>query len=111
EKLGDLMMRAKNPSVGTTVAQGIVSLRVNSRFDSREQAQRQLDQTVHACYEKLGELIFGEDDQPLQQVVGKMLAASKKTVTTAESCTGGLLAKMLTDVSGSSEYFQTGFVT
>ena len=47
----------------------------------------------------------------MPEVVGVSLASSRKTVTTAESCTGGLLAKMLTDVSGSSAYFKTGFVT
>jgi PncC family amidohydrolase len=44
-------------------------------------------------------------------VVAKLLTSSKKTVTTAESCTGGLLAKMLTDIPGSSDFFKTGFVT
>jgi nicotinamide-nucleotide amidase len=111
EKLGDLMKRDRNPSVGTTVANGIVSLRVNARFDSKDEAQRELDATTELCRAALGDLIFGEDDQTLQQVVGGMLKSAGKTVTTAESCTGGLLAKMLTDVSGSSDYFQTGFVT
>jgi nicotinamide-nucleotide amidase len=111
EKLGALMSRARNPSVGTTVANGIVSLRVNASFDSRDQAQRQLDETERACRAALGELIFGADSQTIQEVVGQLLASSGKTVATAESCTGGLLAKMLTDVPGSSQYFQTGFVT
>jgi nicotinamide-nucleotide amidase len=111
ELLGDLMKRDRNPSVGTTVANGIVSLRLNSRFDSREQAERELEETDRACRAALGELIFGADDESLQQVVGQLLASSRKTVATAESCTGGLLAKMLTDVSGSSEYFHTGFIT
>ena len=111
EKLGPLMMRQKNPSVGTTVSQGIVSLRVNARFASREQAQRELDQTVAACEQALGDLIFGNDGATLASTVAEMLAASRKTVATAESCTGGLLAKMLTDVPGSSAYFTQGWVT
>jgi nicotinamide-nucleotide amidase len=111
EKLGDLMQRDRNPSVGTTVSQGIVSLRVNSRFESRGRAAAELERTVALCRDRLGDLIYGVDEQTLQQVVGSMLAAFRKTVTTAESCTGGLLAKMLTDVSGSSDYFKMGFVT
>jgi nicotinamide-nucleotide amidase len=111
EMLGEQMMRNRNPSVGTTVANGIVSLRLNSRFDSRDEAQRQLDDNDRACRAALGDLIFGADDDTLQQVVGQLLATNRKTVATAESCTGGLLAKMLTDVAGSSEYFHTGFVT
>jgi nicotinamide-nucleotide amidase len=111
EKLGEMMMRAKNPSVGTTVSQGIVSLRINSRFDSRERAQRELDRVEQECRERLGDLIFGADDETLAMAIAASLAPSRKTIATAESCTGGLLAKMLTDVPGSSEYFQTGFVT
>ncbi|WP_353242775.1 nicotinamide-nucleotide amidase [Providencia sp.] len=43
--------------------------------------------------------------------IGKKLQAQGKTITTAESCTGGWIAKVLTDISGSSDYFQRGFVT
>lgn len=111
EKLGDLMRRDRNPSVGTTVSAGIVSLRINSRFDSREQAAQALEQTVQCCRDALGDLIYGQDEQTLQDVVGRMLIERKQTVSTAESCTAGLLAKMLTDVSGSSEYFHAGFIT
>lgn len=111
EKLGDQMMRNRNPSVGTTVANGIVSLRLNSRFDSRDVAQRQLEETDRACRTALGDLIFGADEETLQESVARLLTTSRKTVATAESCTGGLLAKMLTDVAGSSGYFHTGFVT
>jgi nicotinamide-nucleotide amidase len=111
EKLGDLMRRDRNPSVGTTVSNGYVSLRINAYFDSRETAQRELHQTEQACRSALGDIIWGEDDQTLQEVVGKMLIRAGKTVATAESCTGGLLAKMLTDISGSSAYFGRGWVT
>jgi nicotinamide-nucleotide amidase len=111
EKLGDLMRRDRNPTVGTTASGGTVTLRVNSRGESHEQAQEMLDRTVEACRIAVGELVYGEDEQTLQEVVGRTLAEKKLTVTTAESCTGGLLAKMITDVSGSSEYFKAGFVT
>ena len=111
EMLGEHMMRSRNPSVGTTVSNGIVSLRVNARFDSRERAAEEIERTVEACRARLGDLIFGADEVTLQQAVAERLAASRTTVTTAESCTGGLLAKMLTDVPGSSDYFKTGFIT
>jgi nicotinamide-nucleotide amidase len=111
EKLGDLMRRDRNPSVGTTASGGVVTLRINVRGESRQAALEQLDQTADACRVALGELIWGEDDQQLQEVIGKMLAERKLTVTTAESCTGGLLSKMITDVAGSSDYFKAGFIT
>jgi nicotinamide-nucleotide amidase len=111
EKLGDLMTRGRNPSVGTTVSHGIVSVRVNARFDSRGQAEQELERAVEQCRACLGDLIFGADEQTLEQVVGRMLADTRRTVATAESCTGGLLAKMFTDVHGSSEWFLQGWVT
>jgi nicotinamide-nucleotide amidase len=111
ERLGDLMNRKRNPSVGTTVANGIVSLRINSSFDSAEKAGAELEATTAICREKLGDLIYGQDEQSIQQVVAALLIEKNAKVTTAESCTGGLLAKMLTDVPGSSAYFKTGFIT
>lgn len=114
EKLGSLMMRQKNPSVGTTVAEGQVSIRVNSRFPSREEALQQLEAACARCVESLGDLIYGQDDDNLPHVVANLLLSHQQdnnTVATAESCTGGLLAKMLTDVPGSSEYFHRGWVT
>ena len=111
EKLGELMMRQKNPSVGTTVSQGIVSVRINARCPSHDEAQRHLNDATRACEAALGDLIFGRDDETLSQIVGRLLGSSRKSVSIAESCTGGLLAKMLTDIPGSSDYFQQGWIT
>ncbi|HEX5242412.1 MAG TPA: competence/damage-inducible protein A [Tepidisphaeraceae bacterium] len=120
ERLGPLMHRDRNPSVGTTVAAGVVSLRINARFDSMQRASDELARIENECRSALGDLIYGQDEQTLQDVVATRLfeinaklpaGTDPYTVTTAESCTGGLLAKMLTDLSGSSAYFHRGFVT
>ncbi|HEX2973535.1 MAG TPA: competence/damage-inducible protein A [Tepidisphaeraceae bacterium] len=119
EMLGSLMDRTRNPSVGTTVANGIVSLRINSRFDDPARARAELEQTEAACRAALGELIFGADDESLPQIIARLLLNpsahgtehSTPTITTAESCTAGLLAKMLTDIPGSSAYFTHGWIT
>ncbi len=113
EKLGPLMTRGRNPSVGTTVANGYVSLRLNVRAASREEGVRQLDDTEAACRGALADVIFGSGTDALPAAVGTMLKAApgQPTVATAESCTGGLVAKMLTDVGGSSGYFHYGWVT
>jgi len=120
ERLGPLMHRDRNPSVGTTVSAGVVSLRINSRFDSMQRASDELARIESECRSALGDLIYGQDEQTLQEVVANQLfeinarlsaGATPYTVTTAESCTGGLLAKLLTDLSGSSGYFHRGFVT
>ncbi|MGD0461214.1 MAG: competence/damage-inducible protein A [Tepidisphaeraceae bacterium] len=112
EQLGDLMDRRRNPSVGTTVSSGVVSVRINARFAHRDAARAELEQTAGLCRDALGDLIYGSDEQTLASVVADLLTADKvRTVATAESCTGGLLAKMLTDIPGSSGYFQKGWIT
>jgi nicotinamide-nucleotide amidase len=110
ERLGPLMTRGRNPSVGTTVSGGIVSVRINARFESLERAQVEMGATLAAARAALGSIVFGEDQQTLQDVVASLLREKKKTVATAESCTGGLVAKMLTDLAGSSEYLKYGWV-
>src|SRR3954447_22188161 len=71
EKLGDLMTRDRNPSVGTTVSNGIVSLRVNARFESAGRAAEELERTVAVCRAVLGSLVYGHDDEQIQVVVGR----------------------------------------
>jgi nicotinamide-nucleotide amidase len=60
--------------------------------------------------ERLGELVYGSDEQTLEDVVGGVLAARHLTLAVSESCTGGLLAQRLTNVPGSSIYFLEGVV-
>jgi nicotinamide-nucleotide amidase len=112
EMLGELMDRGRNPLVGTTVSGGIVSVRITARESSPSLVQQKLDQTAEAVHAALGDLVYGQDDQTLPGAIAALLIQpTLKTVTTAESCTGGLLAKMLTDIPGSSEFFQRGWIT
>ena len=111
EKLGSLMERRRNPSVGTTVSGGVVSLRLNARFPTLAEAREQLEQTESACRDVLGELIYGADGLSLPQAIAPLLHEARRTIATAESCTGGLLAGMLTDVPGCSGYFRQGWIT
>lgn len=110
EALGDLMRRDRNPMIGTTVASGIVSVRIRSDFPTRAKAQDELDSAVSAVKQKLGSAVFSEGEVSLAVVVGAMLRARKQTVATAESCTAGLVATMLTEVPGSSAWFLGGWI-
>lgn len=111
EKIGDLMERGRNPLVNTTANIGAVTLYIVARAENAAEADR-----MAADHEKLlrglvGEHIYGTDGQTLAEMAGQGLAKSHKTIAVAESCTGGLLAKMLTDAAGSSRYFTQGWVT
>lgn len=111
EKIKDLMARGRNPSVGTTASGSIVTIRIVAQGKDRSEVHKLLDRESADLRERLGPVIFGEGDATLQEAVGRLLIEQGKTVATAESCTGGMLAARFTDVSGSSAYFLRGFVT
>jgi nicotinamide-nucleotide amidase len=85
-------------------------LRPLARAATAEQAEAALDRICDAIKQRLGPLVYGEDQQTLEAVVGQMLAERGMTIAVAESCTGGLIAKRITDNPGSSAYFAGGVV-
>ena len=85
-------------------------LRVVARGHSIAEADARIDSVVEAIRERIGDLIYGEGDESLEAVVGRLLEEKGKTIAVAESCTGGLIAEKLTDVPGSSAYFFGGIV-
>ncbi len=111
ERLRDLMEPGQNPQVGTTAALGVISVRINAAAESVEQADVLLDETERIVRERLGTIVFGIEDETLAAAVGRELSQRGRTVCTAESCTGGLIGKLLTDISGSSEYYVGGAIT
>lgn len=73
--------------------------------------QEKIDTIMKAIHQRLGSAVYSTENRTLNAIIGDVLRERKFTIATAESCTGGLLADTLTDVPGSSEYFQCGFVT
>ena len=74
-------------------------------------AEANLARVEKLCREALGDLVYGEDGVTFAQAVGEQLAARGETICCAESCTGGLLTQLLTEVAGSSRWTQGAFVT
>lgn len=109
EQIADLMRRGAVPSVGTTVHDGVVSIRIYAEGE-KQPAEKLLRDTSAIVRQRLGALVFSEDDDTLQLAVYQLMVQQKLTVATAESCTGGLLAEFLTDVPGSGNVFAGGFV-
>jgi len=110
ERIADLMDRRANPTVGTTVRDGVITVRVTARAPDADTAARAAETTVAEIRRRLGDLVFGEDDQTLGGVVGEALRRAAGTVAVAESCTGGLLGKLITDPPGASEWFVGGTI-
>ncbi len=85
-----------------------VDLRVEA---SPKGASADVSQAVGKIEEILGEVIYGGEDEGLEEVVGKLLVQRGETLAVAESCTGGLICSRLTDISGSSRYFERGVIS
>ncbi len=101
------------PHVNTTIlaAPGEVQIHLRVWTDDTTQAETTLDEIVRSFELALGDRIFAHKDVPLEDVVAELLTTNRATISTAESCTGGLLAERLTRIPGSSTYFLGGVVS
>ncbi|MCK9451273.1 MAG: competence/damage-inducible protein A [Bacteroidales bacterium] len=89
---------------------GIVRLRLSGRHANQQFLQQTLDSEIQKLIALIPELIFGFDDELLEKVVGNLLRDKKASLATAESCTGGYIAHLLTSIAGSSAYFKGSVV-
>ncbi|MFT6211589.1 MAG: nicotinamide-nucleotide amidase [Bacteroidia bacterium] len=90
---------------------GRVRLRLSAFGSDESKLSVMLEKEVKTLIKLIPELVFGFDNDTIQSVVGNLLRESSKTIATAESCTGGLIAHKLTSVSGSSDYFLGSIVS
>ncbi len=100
------------PDVQTTIlaAAGEIQLHLQCRADSRAAAQQRVDALVSEIEDELGDSVFSDNGDSMEQIVGYYLEMRNKTLAVAESCTGGLVAERITSVSGSSRYFVGGAI-
>ena len=105
EKVAPVLADLDGIELGYCARMGEVEVRIISNLKS---VADEAEQRIRAA---LGDHIFGTGDDRLEDVVVKMLTAKRKTIAVAESCTGGLIANRLTNVSGSSAVFINGCVT
>ncbi|MBZ5703963.1 MAG: competence/damage-inducible protein A [Acidobacteriia bacterium] len=98
--------------VQTTILAGAgeVQLHLKTRAASLEAAQQRVDELAEKLEEELGDAVFSDNGDSMEQIVGYYLQMRNATLAVAESCTGGLLAERITSVSGSSRYFLGGAV-
>jgi nicotinamide-nucleotide amidase len=91
-------------------ASGIIKLRLTATGKERPHLEKVMNDTATDLYKIIPEFIYGENEETLEMVIGKILISKKKTVCTAESCTGGEIAHMITSVQGSSAYYKGSVV-
>jgi len=85
---------------------GIIKLRLTATGPDKQQLENIVEQQVRKLYNTIPELIYGENEESLEAAIGRILTEKGATVCTAESCTGGRIASMLTSISGSSAYYK-----
>jgi nicotinamide-nucleotide amidase len=109
QALQDILKRA-DPVVGLTAKETGVDIRVIAHGPNAEQSLAQVDRTDAVIRERLGDAVYGVDGQELEEVVGALLKQRRLRLAVAESCTGGMIGARITNIAGSSEYFERGVV-
>lgn len=108
----DLIEGQSNPTIAPYAKTGEVHFRITAAADSKEEAEALLQPTVNSLFERFGNHIYTTKEQEtLEEVVVQLLNLKNYTVTTAESCTGGLLTGRLVNVAGVSQVLKEGFIT
>ena len=110
EKLYDLMQNLQNPTLAPYAKDGEVMLRLTAKAESKQHAEELMKPILKQVQETLGDIIYGIDTDSLENTVINMLKENNQTLATAESCTGGLLSKRLTDIPGASKVYLGGIV-
>lgn len=112
DKILDLIDSQTNPTIATYAKTGEVHLRITAKAKDEDEAKKLLKPVVKEIKSRFGDYIYSvKENETLEMAVVRLLEKHDLTVTTAESCTGGLLAARIVNVAGASEVFREGFIT
>lgn len=111
EKLKDIIDGTENPTVAPYAKEEDILFRITAKANSKEEGLKLIEPVKKQIIDRLGIDIYGEDDEKIEEVVSKLLIDRNIKISTAESCTGGMIASRLIGVPGVSEVFLEGAVT
>lgn len=108
--LRDMMNSMTNPTLAPYAKEGEMLLRVTAKAATHDEAEQMMAPVIGKMYEIVGDVIYGQDVECLEEVVTALLREKGLTLSAAESCTGGLVSKRMTDLAGASDVFKGGAV-
>lgn len=111
ETVMDLIKNQGNPTIAMLIKPGYIEIRITAKAETEKEALTLLEPWNKILHERLGNAISRDLNQPLEEVLAQVLWDKKITVATAESCTGGLVGKRLTELAGSSDYYMGGIIS
>jgi len=107
----DLLLQQKNPTIAPLASMGEVTLRITAKAPSREEGEALILPVQEEIKKRLGNSVYGYDDDRMESVVVSLLRSKGCTLAAAESCTGGHISNLITNVSGASDVFIEACVT
>jgi nicotinamide-nucleotide amidase len=110
EILDDLYTGSVNPSVAFLASNSEIKVRITAKASTAPEARRLIEPMEHEVRSRLGDTVFGSDDETIERVLLRLLSDLEYTIGTAESMTGGMVTARLTDLPGSSTVVKGGLV-
>lgn len=110
-ELYDLVLNQTEPTIATYAGEGEVRVRLTSRAKNEGKLPPSMTELIEVIEERLGQYIYCRGDDTIQQVTGKMLINGGKTLSIAESCTGGRVSSLITSVPGISKVYRGTIVS
>jgi nicotinamide-nucleotide amidase len=105
------LFASANPTVAPYAGKGEVRLRISAKAANQTAANLLIDPIAEEIQQIAGTAYFGSNEDTLASIVGQLLKTNHQTLSVAESCTGGGLGQLLTDIPGSSDYFMGGIIS
>jgi nicotinamide-nucleotide amidase len=110
-EIKDILDKQNNPTIALLAGKAEVHLRITAKANEKREANELIEKVENELRKRLKDNIFAVDEETMEGIVAKRLIEKDLQLAVAESCTGGLIGHRLTNVSGSSDYFERGVVS
>ncbi len=110
DKLADILYDTDNPAISLLVQKGEIDIRITATGKNENVVKNRIDRKEKKIRKRIGKYIYGSNGNNLPELAGNLLKKNNKSLSIAESCTGGLIGKRVTEIPGSSAYFMGGMV-